>query len=125
MGDYEIHCDIEVCMNSVDGSSCDIVSENCGFQDWDDPLDPFEDLECQPGEDVTDRPEIYADFEAEICGPLLLFMNCRITNVICVGDGTFQFDFDLTPIFAATRSSSLACEKILENSDLETRYPMF
>merc|ERR1712176_903545 len=69
MGDYQIHCDIEVCMKSVEGTVCDTVSENCDFQDWDDPLDPFEDLDCQPGEDVTDRPEIYADFEAAVCGP--------------------------------------------------------
>ena len=37
---YEINCDIQVCMKSVEGSQCDVVSDNCGFEDHEDALDP-------------------------------------------------------------------------------------
>jgi hypothetical protein len=102
---YEISCDIAVCMKSVEGSQCDVVSENCGFEDHEDPLDPLEDLTCEVGENVTDRHEVYAEFEASVCGGFLAAgYGCFIKNVVCGADGTFTFDFDLDFSTASVRS---------------------
>lgn len=123
---YEINCDIQVCMKSVEGSQCDVVSDNCGFEDHEDALDPLEDLTCEVGENVTDRHEVYAEFEAQVCsGFLAAGYGCEITNVVCGVDGQFTFDFDLDFSTSSVRSG-VDCESYIVGfqASLKNKFPM-
>lgn len=143
-----LHCKVALCTKQI-VSGCNKVRNLCDediftstmmptttpLTTTENPLNDLEDLECEVGEDVSDRPELYASLQATLCGIYEMYMpgvTCTLANVICLGEGQFSFDIKLTYDAVSRTSysevfiqsdSQVVSEKV--QRDLDNQFPQF